>query len=286
MKRYVIFGAGNLGSVLAAELSQGGEVVGFLDNNREKWGCEIDGIPVLGNASVLATLEYDEIVIASTMHFDAIKKGLLECGISEDKFNKEIITRLTVEIQARVSFLRDFSQLHANEYPDAAVAEGGVYQGMFSQEINRYFPDRMMYLFDTFEGFDGRDVDVEIQEGLSNVKEKYYGETTADLVLSKLPYKEKAIIRKGYFPETVTGLENEKFLFVNLDFDLYLPILAGLRFFYPRMVTGGVILVHDYFTKFYHGVGKAVAEFEQEIDGGLVKMPIGDGISIALFSKS
>lgn len=38
MKKYIIFGAGNLGSVLAKELSQSDEVLGFLDNNKEKWG--------------------------------------------------------------------------------------------------------------------------------------------------------------------------------------------------------------------------------------------------------
>lgn len=46
---------------------------------------------------------------------------------------------------------------------------------------------------------------------------------------------------------------------------------------------GGVILVHDYFTKYYHGVAKAVQEFEQE--HALIKTPIGDGISIALYKQ-
>ena len=156
---------------------------------------------------------------------------------------------------------------------------------MFAQEINRYFPDRTLFLFDTFEGFDRRDVDVELHGGLSQVTEKYYGETSVDLVFNRLPHKEKAVIRKGYFPETAQGLEDERFLFVNLDFDLYLPILAGLRFFYPRMVEGGVILVHDYFTQFYHGVGKAVKEFAQENAGTFLMAPIGDGISIAIYRK-
>ena len=285
MKRYVIFGAGNLGSVLAAELKQTGAVIGFIDNNKSKWGTQVDGIPVLGNADVLKNLAYDEIVIASTMHFDAIKKDLLAHGITEDKLNKTITDRLTVEIQARVNFLRDFAKLQVDRHPEAAVAEGGVYQGMFSREINRCFPERTLYLFDTFEGFDSRDIKVELGEGLSQVTEHYYGETNQELVLSGLPHKDKAVIKQGYFPETVVGLEDERFLFVNLDFDLYLPILAGLRFFYPRMVDGGVILVHDYFTKFYHGVGKAVHEFECEVPNGILKTPIGDGISIAIYQK-
>lgn len=68
----------------------------------------------------------------------------------------------------------------------------------------------------------------------------------------------------------MAGLENEKFIFVNLDFDLYLPILAGLQFFYPRLAPGGVILVHDYFTKIYHGVKETVDEFKKQIKAKVI----------------
>lgn len=239
MMKTVIFGAGNLRSVLTFKLSQTREVICFLDNNPQKWGTSVDGIPVLGNASVLSDLIYDEIVIASTMRFDEIKRGLLDAGISEDRLNQEIQARLLNEIQARVAFLQSFAEMHKNVDGEYAVAEGSVFQGMFSREINLCFPERTLYLFDTFDGFDGRDVEVELKEGFSNVKTGYYNETSEAAVLAKLPHKEKAIIRKGYFPATTSGLENERFLFVSLDFDLYNPVLSGLRFFYPRMMRGG-----------------------------------------------
>lgn len=63
--------------------------------------------------------------------------------------------------------------------------------------------------------------------------------------IGKMPHPSNCVIRKGYFPETADGLEME-FCFVNLDMDLYEPILERLRFFYPRMVNGVAILVHDY----------------------------------------
>lgn len=285
MKKIVIFGAGNLGSVLAAELSVDHEIVGFLDNNKSLWGKEVGGFKVLGGTSTIHEIEYDEIVVASTMRYDDIRNDLLREGITEDRFNHEIQNRLLVEVQARVNFLRDFAKLRSGYDKNVAVAEGGVFQGMFSREINQYFPDRKLYLFDTFEGFDKKDVDVEANCGYSEVKEHYYSDTSEEMVLKKLPHKEMAIIRKGYFPDTAIGLENERFLFVNLDFDLYSPILAGLRFFFPRMIHGGVILVHDFFTEFYHGVGKAIEDFEIEQGIELVKAPIGDGISVAIFIK-
>ena len=285
MKKIIIFGAGNLGSVLAAELSNKHEIVGFIDNNKNLWNKKIGGYKVLGGTSVIQDLDYDEIVIASTMRYDDIRNDLLKIGITDEKINREIQNRLIVEIQARVNFLRDFAKIKNNVNENVAVAEGGVFQGMFAREINNYFPGRKLYLFDTFEGFDKKDVDLEVSNGFSDVKEHYYSETSEEIVLNKLPHKEHAVIKKGYFPETSAGLENERFLFVNLDFDLYTPILAGLRFFYPRMVSGGVILVHDYFTEYYHGVRKALADFEKDIGTEITKAPIGDGISIAIFIR-
>ncbi|MBC8551236.1 MAG: hypothetical protein H8D23_16440 [Candidatus Brocadiales bacterium] len=40
-------------------------------------------------------------------------------------------------------------------------AELGVYRGYFAQKIHEFLPNRKLYLFDTFEGFDQRDLDVE-----------------------------------------------------------------------------------------------------------------------------
>ena len=286
MKRYIIFGAGNLGSVLAKELSRENEVIGFLDNNKSKWGNKLDGYPILGNGSVLSDIDYDEIVIASTMRYDDIKKSLMEYDIPEEKFNSSIQARLMTETHARVNFLRDFAKLHrCLGRNNVAVAEGGVFHGMFAEEINRYFPEYTLYLFDTFEGFDERDVAVEREANYSDVKVNYYNETTEEIVLNRLPHREKAVIRKGFFPETTEGLPEEKYIFVNLDFDLYSPILAGLRYFFPRMEKDGVMLVHDYFTEFYHGVGKAVEDYEKELGYSLRKFPIGDGISIAIFKE-
>lgn len=284
MKRYVIFGAGNLGSVLANELSESNEIVGFLDNNEQKWGTEVNGFPVLGNASVLEKLEYDEIVIASTMRYDEIRKSIMDYGVAEDKFNRTIQQRLMTETLARVNFLRDFTKLVPNDN-SLCVAEGGVFQGMFAAEINKYFPQNKLYLFDTFEGFDAKDIAVELENSYSNVRENYYNETSVELVLSRLPHRETAIVKKGYFPDTIEGMPEEKFIFVNLDFDLYTPILAGLEYFYPRLEEKGVILVHDYFTEFYHGVSNAVSKYEEMLGRELKKMPIGDGISLAIFKS-
>ena len=142
---------------------------------------------------------------------------------------------------------------------EGAVAEAGVYQGAFAKEINRYFPDRKLYLFDTFKGFDKRDTDVDQKEDFSSANADF-SKTSVEAVLSIMEHPENCIIKKGWFPDTTEAVE-DKFCFVSLDMDLYAPIKAGLEFFYPRLVHGGVIMVHDFGNEDYKGVRKAVEEF-------------------------
>ena len=55
---------------------------------------------------------------------------------------------------------------------------------------------------------------------------------------------------------------NKKFSFVHLDVDLYKSTLDCLKYFYPRVSRGGVIISHDYPNS--DGVNKAFDEFFQD----------------------
>lgn len=234
MKKVLIFGTGSTAKRILSEIKDTVKITGFLDNDKNKWGTSINNISVLGNANACQNLEFDEVIIGSLPGYNVMQSQLIEAGVDPSKINR---TFVETQVNARLNFLHDYAGMLPNS--DIPVAEGGVFQGEFAKEINRCFPESSLYLFDTFEGFDVRDIKTEHANGYSIEKEQHLSITSEELVLSKLPYREKAIIRKGYFPETAEGLENLTFRFVNLDFDLYNPILEGLRFFYPRMIRGG-----------------------------------------------
>ena len=82
-------------------------------------------------------------------------------------------------------------------------------------------------------------------------------------------------MRKGFFPETARGLEDERYAFVSMDPDLYDPVLSGLDYFYPRLSPGGCIVLHDYNNEQFMGVKKAVEDYEK-IHGRLNIVPLGD----------
>jgi len=158
------------------------------------------------------------------------------------------------------------------------VAELGVYKGKFARYINRYFPDRKLYLFDTFKGFDKSDVVSEVQKNLSS-GEQDFSNTSIDQVLSIMPHRDRCIVKEGFFPDTAVGLE-EIFAFVSIDADLYDPIYNGLKYFYPRLQKGGYIFVHDYNNDHYPGSKKAVQQFCKENEIGMMPLPDSCGTAV------
>ena len=154
---------------------------------------------------------------------------------------------------------------------EGAAAELGVFRGGFARCISALLPERTLYLFDTFEGFDEREA-----EGQRKGFVEAHRGASAERVLSLLPHPEKAVVRPGLFPATAAGLEDERFCLVSLDADLEESTLAGLRFFVPRLSTGGYLLLHDWDTPRLGGVKRALERYESEIGRKLPAVPLCD----------
>jgi O-methyltransferase len=158
------------------------------------------------------------------------------------------------------------------------VAELGVYKGDFAKRVNQLFPDKKLYLFDTFEGFDAKDITTEKQNHYSS-GEQEFSDTSVELVLNKMKYRDNCIVKKGHFPESANDV-NDSFCFVGLDADLYEPVLSGLRFFYPRLENKGYIFVHDFNNDLYKGARQAVLEFCNANDINYLPIPDSGGTAI------
>ena len=162
------------------------------------------------------------------------------------------------------------------------VAEVGVFRGDFAKNINKAFPDRKLYLFDTFEGFDEKDIRLETKNNYSKDGHDF-SDTTTELVLRKMLHRENCIVKKGYFPETAEGLE-DTFSFVSIDVDLYEPTYNALYYFFPRLQHGGYIFIHDYNDgKRYTGVKEAVLKYCKE--NKIPYFPLSDNCGSAVIMK-
>ena len=229
------------------------------------------------------------IVVSSSCSVKQIKDYALRLNIPKEKVIDVFldVRFMDLFVDQRISFMKGYAEWINSRNIEGNVAECGVFRGDSAKFINRYFPNRKLYLCDTFEGFDNGDLQYEKGENNQSFNQSkfadqsFFAETGVDFVMSKMIYPEKVVIKKGYFPESVLDVK-DRFCFVNLDMDLYIPMLNGLRFFWDKMVYNGCILLYDYFSDVFTGVRQAVDMFEQERGINIIKTPIGDGCSMAL----
>ena len=267
-----IFGAGIMGQAIYALLKKDSNVICFFDNNPSE--PSFDGVPIkVFSPERVKELAKIYIAVMNEEACQTIKQQLLDAGVPAVKIRsyKEVLL-----YRARYEFLYEAAKSKST----GCAAELGVFRGEFAREINAAFPNSRVYLFDTFEGFPASDLSrEEVCQNTVNALNDEFRDTSIETVLSKMPHPENVIIKKGVFPDTF-DLNNEQFVFVSLDADLYAPTLAGLLIFYPLMIRGGVILVHDYFNDYLPGVSKAVDEFCKT--RAMFFTPIGDGSSVCI----
>ncbi len=115
---------------------------------------------------------------------------------------------------------------------------------------------RRVYLFDTFEGFDPRDL-----EGIDHQHPVQFSDTSLAAV-QKLVGIEGVTYVKGFFPSSIAETQMPIGLsVVHIDCDLYEPMKAGLELFYPLLSPGGLMLLHDYSSGLWPGATRAIDEF-------------------------
>ena len=169
------------------------------------------------------------------------------------------------------------------QHVEGAFAELGVYKGETAQLLHQLDTDRKLYLFDTFAGFNKNDLTIE-----SNTEEKYnpanFADTNLETVKTFINGGDKVLYYPGYFPETTINLPEEKFALVHVDADLYQPTLAALHYFYSRLSSGGVIIIHDY-NHNWPGVVKAVDEFVLTIAESIIPVPDWQGSVMIVKNK-
>ncbi|OGJ44052.1 hypothetical protein A2307_02655 [Candidatus Peregrinibacteria bacterium RIFOXYB2_FULL_33_20] len=169
---------------------------------------------------------------------------------------KNIIAKIMEETEVLsydFELLQIYKSIEQTKNLTGSIAEVGVYKGGTAKLICESKGNKKFYLFDTFSGHP------EVSE--IDLPRHYKGRLKSSYkeVCAYLNKYQNIFIYKGIFPSTSAPIINETFSFVNLDADLYRSILESLDFFYPRMVKGGIIIIHDY--HWLEGVRKAVDDF-------------------------
>ena len=189
--------------------------------------------------------------------------------IANNKFNN------AGDIPRLWSFVLNLKQVMNEDVP-GDLAELGVWRGN-TAAILAYFAakhGRRVQLFDTFEGFDAKDL-----KGIDSNKKLLFNDTSVGLVRDVIGEDSSACdFVTGYFPASIEPRHSAmSFCAVSLDCDLYEPMRAGLEFFYPRLTKGGIFFLHDYSSGHWDGCKQAIDEFCAESGEMLILMPDKSG---------
>jgi len=139
------------------------------------------------------------------------------------------------------------------------VLEAGVYRGgtglLLRREIDRSGGLRTLYLLDSFEG-------------MKRVDSSHDRHRVGDLSDTSLEGVQRVVgtgpqlaYRKGWIPETFTGMESARFCFAHVDVDLYQSVRDCCNFLYPRLASGGFMVFDDYGFPNNAGARHAVDEY-------------------------
>ncbi len=160
-----------------------------------------------------------------------------------------------------------------------AWAEAGVYRGGSAEIICAAKPvTTALHLFDTFGGMPA------VAPGDGAFQPGDFADTSVASVRSRLAGSGGVEFHPGFFPDTADtpALRATRFQFVHLDLDLYQSTLAGLEFFYPRLLPGGVLISHDYGDATVPGVKQAFDDFLRERPERVTPLWLTQGLLIKL----
>lgn len=145
------------------------------------------------------------------------------------------------------------------------LAEAGVFMGGSARLICAAKGEAPLHLFDVFDTLYR---DAPLGAGELAVREYFEGVVAPlEQVRALLsPYPE-VHFHSGLFPSSAAAVADRRFSFVHLDLDLAGGTGDALAFFYPRMLSGGVLIGDDYglapvretFTAFFAGRSDAYA---------------------------
>jgi macrocin-O-methyltransferase TylF-like protien len=155
------------------------------------------------------------------------------------------------------------------------VAELGVYKGntaFLLAQAARHLGSTA-YLLDTFEGFSKADL-----TGIDKHVHPLLFEDTRLQAVRSLVGNENVRFIQGHFPGSAAQIpDGVGFILVHIDCDLYAPFRGALQYFYPRMVSGGFLIMHDYASLSWDGAEKAVDEFFADKPEKVIPIPDKSG---------
>ncbi|MCM8537796.1 MAG: class I SAM-dependent methyltransferase [Lentisphaeraceae bacterium] len=263
-KKTVIYGAGkHTEKLLAVYPKELGRIISIVDDNPTR--KSISSIPILPFSEL--TPDFDLLIISSDTYEDAMFKKATEAfGTTKQiiRIYRDTQDHPIPEFHLSGRWLHSDLQRLADLVKDIPgdFSETGVYKGDSFSLIAKLAKsqNKHAHAFDSFEGMaEPGDMDNgEFPKGKFNI-----GGLEAFIeILSKKDIPSSTYsLNAGFIPECFVESENTRFSFAILDVDHYQPTVEALKWLWPRINTGGLLALDDYYPDLDSLASKAINEF-------------------------
>lgn len=159
---------------------------------------------------------------------------------------------------------------------DGDMAECGTYKGASAFLLCQVLKgtDKRVHLFDSFQGLSAPgkwDGGYWVPGALSAPENE---------LRQSLTEFDNYRVYRGWIPQRFREVEKLNFSLVHIDVDLYQPTRDSLEFFYPRIVSRGIILMDDYGFSTCPGAKRAADEFFADKAEPILMLTTGQALVI------
>ncbi|WP_396893681.1 class I SAM-dependent methyltransferase [[Mycobacterium] wendilense] len=165
--------------------------------------------------------------------------------------------------------------------------ECGVSHGFLSSAVMENLDwDRLgktFYLLDTFEGMDERFVTALERKAGALTKSKAaldFGiyANSADQVRANFSQWRNHRVIAGTVPETLDEVDTDRVAFLHIDMNCAPPEVAALKYFWPKLTPGAVVLLDDYTQRGRDEQRQAMDDVAKELGIAICALPTGQGL--------
>jgi len=164
---------------------------------------------------------------------------------------------------------------------DGVFVECGVHRGSTSLSLMTFHTElgntRQYWMFDTFEGVIAEQMTEMERDELSRYGE-YYSSSVYDEVVHTFSSFPNVRIIKGVVPETLSAFDGGDVAFLHIDMNVAYPEVEALKFFWPKMAPGGVVLFDDYGFPSHEEQKRQLDALAGELDASIMLLPTGQGL--------
>lgn len=201
----------------------------------------------------------------------------------------EAAAEMPSNISRRTRFFHLIEMFKLSAGVPGATLEAGCFRGMASHLLCHYrrvedpeFNGHGHIMVDSFEGL-SPPIEADGAHAKKSFDNRAFTTTSVERVKQTLSEFPGVQFLQGWIPEILAELPDTGYRFVHIDVDIYEPTLDCLRYFYPRMNRGGIIVCDDFGPwpeNIWEGCEKAFREFCNENQIPFAKLDSGNAVII------